>query len=515
MKQLLLTASFLLCFACIYAQTETLLPGDYTTAYEQEIFNKKDATHLEMLLAMGSKASAQRTQQVKQEIDAFVQEIKSSNLMRMSEEKQMKELHQKVRNKFLTTYKYITPFHEIFETGQYNCVSATALFALVLEQLDIPYNIQQLPTHVYIMAYPDTKAISVEMTAIKDASYMPARKDVSKAVGILIDLGLATSEDVKKAGETAIYNMFYNPNGVVDLEQLAGIQYLNEAITALNEGHYETAFTAICKTEKLYDVKRTQLFKTEVLYYVLDDASFDSMKDIRYLVGYANLKKADQLKVYYQYAKFITDQLVNGSNKALADSSFTYLSQNIKDTAMASKLKGVYYFGMSEYYSNAYNLKKRLEYAELANTSYPNNPPIQLWLIQSIVKTLEKYDTEESIEKLDEYAVKYPYLKKHNMFLMYYYYACVEVSSEYYEEEGDPEEGKKYFDMAVKTYDSMEDKEVLDTEIVGWLYADAGAYYMRLYQDDKAMEILQQGLKLAPDHERILARIEIINDRKK
>lgn len=504
----------LLCAQSIFSQIASSGPETYQTSYEQEVLLDENATHLERLMAMGAGASKERTLAVKADLDAFVQEIKSSNLMRASEVKLMKELHRKIHDRFLDHYKLVSPFNEIFETGQYNCVSATALFALVLEELNIPYNIQELPNHVYIMAYPETKAISVEMTALRDAYYLPARKDVSRAVRILLELELTTMDEINQQGELHVYNRVYNTNSVVDLKQLAGIQYFNEAITAANKNDFKAGFDAISKAELFYNVEKTRLFKTELLYTLLDEAKFDCMKDIGYLVGYANLKKADQTKVYFQYAKFIQEQVILKGKRDLADSSHAYINDHLHDTATVKKLNALYYLGLSEYFSNAYNLKKQLDNAILAYDSSPDIPGIQLWLAKCILQNLDKYESEELLEKMDGFAGRYPFLKTHNLFMMGYFYVYSELSNEFYgDDEG--ENGKKYFDLALQTRDAMEDKEVLDQELVGWLFAEAGSYLARQHEYKAALKVLEDGLKLAPDHERIVARIEIVKDRMK
>jgi len=494
-------------------------------------------------MAMGIDASDERTLAVKKELDAFISEVKSSKLMNLSEVKLMKELHKKVHERFLGSYKYITPFNEIFETGKYNCVSSSALFALVLEELDIPYNIQVQPTHVYIMAYPDTKAISVEMTALKDAYYLPVRKDISRSLGILLELDLTTKEEIQKHGELQIYNEFYNSNDVVNLRQLVGIQYCNAALTASDDNNYEEAYDAICKTEILYNVDKTQFLKREFLISLLDDAEFDCLKDITYLIGYANLKKANESNVYGEYTNFINKQLLINGKKDLADSSHLYITQSLMDTILAAKLNGVFYWGLSEYYSNAYNLKKQFDYAELAYKSSPEVPGIQLWFTRCILQKLGKFSSydehefeddfedeydyegedeekeyqDESLNLLaeyDSYVQKYPFLKTHNLFQMNYFYMCTYASNELYLE-NDGENGKKYFDMAIDTRDAMEDKEVLESEIVGWLYAEAGSYFYRKKDYKSALQILEEGLKFAPDHERLLVRIKYTKSKMK
>lgn len=498
----------------LLAQTSAYEPEYYQTTYEKDIVLKKDASYLESLMAIGPSASEARTAAVKQELDAFIYEIKSSKLMHASEVKLMKELHKKVHERFLTQYKTVSPFPDIFVNGQYNCVSATALFTLVLEGLDIPYAIQEIPTHVYVVAYPDTKAISVEMTALNDAYYMPARKDISRAVGILVELELTTKEEILRDGPTTIYSRFYNTNKVISLKQLAGLQYYNNAIVAADAELYEKAYNEISKADKLYGEKKVLYFKTELLYDLLSTAKFNRMQDIAYLVAYANLKKGDQTSVVSQYAKFLHENVILQSNKVLVDSSHTYIVSHINDSLLLRKLNGFYYLGLSEFYANAYNLKKKMQYAELAYTNAHEIPGIQLWLADCILETMEDEGGLEWVQKLDDYATKYPYLRRHNLFLKDYFYACSEASEDYYDE-NDGENGKLYFDRAIQVMETMEDDGVLDQDAIGWLYAEAGSYLARQHKYEESLRILEKGLEASPGHERILARIEIVKDRMK
>ena len=94
------------------------------------------------------------------------------------------------------------------------------------------------------------------------------------------------------------------------------------------------------------------------------------------------------------------------------------------------------------------------------------------------------------------------------------FYGYVEVSNKFYTD-NDGEKGEKYFDLALKTRETMEDKEVLEQEQIGWLYAEAGSYLYRENDYKAALKMLEEGLKLAPGHERLLARIEIVKSKLK
>ena len=100
------------------------------------------------------------------------------------------------------------------------------------------------------------------------------------------------------------------------------------------------------------------------------------------------------------------------------------------------------------------------------------------------------------------------------MFLSAHFYAYSEASQDFLDED-DGENGKKYFDLALKTRASMIDPEIIDPDQIGWLYAEMGSYLCRKKQYKEALDVLEEGLTFAPDHERIIARIEIAKSRMK
>lgn len=523
MKSIIFLFFFVLSLNQTFAQEDSIIPIQYQTEYEKHILTNTKSTNLERLLAFGENASASRTEKIANEINAFIQEINASKLMRLSEVKLMKELHHKVHERFLTSYKLISPFHEIFENGQYNCVSATALFAIVLDELKIPYNIQEMPNHVYIMAYPETLSISVEMTAKTDAYYIPNRKNISQSIDALFRLGLITKNDLSTQTEMDIYNRFYNYNGEISLTELCGIQYYNQAIEFADNDKIKDAYNAICKTEMMYNYRKTNLIKYGLLISILENSKFDSITDIKYLITYANKESNDDKYVQYNYGSFLFEQLNGKSNRPIVDSSFTLIDNYLEDSVLKNELKSFYYFSYSEYYQVKFNLKKQLENAELAHQLNPTNLQIQTNLAKGFVMYYtDKFDDDLSdelgfellLKKFDEYKLKYPFLAQHNLFLSSYFIVYTELSNYYYRED-DGLNGKKYFDSALQVYDSIEDKEIVNEANIGWLFAEAGAYLARKHRYNEALEVLNKGLVYAPSHERILARIEIVKSRMK
>lgn len=517
MKYILILGILAICTAPLYAQKSTYEAQYCQTPYEKEILQKTDATPLELWMAAGALASKERTAIAKAKLDACIEEFKSSKSMLASEAKQIKALRSMIQERFLLKYKMMAAFPNLFEGGGYNCVTATALFAMVMEQLEIPYSIQELPSSVNLIAYPDTKAIAIEMTNTDNLPNMPERK-VASGLGVLVELHLITTEDILREGPVPLYDRYYRNTKAITLSQLAGFQYYNNAVVAFEALLYEKSYDEICKSGMLYQENKVEYVRTELLFNLLSESKFNRLKDIAYLVDYANRMKGKeaQSSVTNQYGSFLTDHIIKGNNTALADSSYSYITANLNDTVFMRTLKGLYFMTKSEFYANAYDLKETLKYAELGFPYMPEDKQVQRWLAACIAETMDDDDSgEERVNKLDQYAVKYPYLLKHNLFLRSLFYSCAEASSDYYLDEDNNAKSKEYFNRAVEALKVIDDKEIVDKDEISMLYTTIADMYEEEGDLKEAERVLKEGLQFAPEDPELEMELILLSPRLK
>lgn len=528
---------FLACCSWSVAQTNDFFEK-YTSDYEKRVLNDAHASHFELFMISDSTCSEQKTVAAKQQFDAFISELKASKILKQSEEKLIRSLHKKVHERFLTRYRTLIDFNQIFVNGEYNCVSSTALFALVLEELEIPFYVQEQPGHVLIMAYPNTSNITVEMTTVKNAFVIPPRKNINRAIENLLELQLVTPKEVSTMGDVQVYDLFFNKRSKLTINQLIGIQFLNHAITSADNDQIEQSLSYICKAERFYEEYRTKIFKSEVLLGLVEKKDLKSIASLPYLFEFGNGNKYKHESIIYGYASFIHQRLIADGNRSLADSSLVLAKQIVKDTNLLNDLTGIYYLGMADYFSKARKKERALEYSEMAYQASPNNSLIKSALLDQLVYYLsikylsnddyleeeEEPDQEELDEELEtaeefyseihKYCVKYPYLDSNNRFILLKLYANIDFSMSYYSK-NDGLNGKKYFDISEGLIDQITDKELIQEDYLGWLYAECATYLFRQHQYNEAIQTIEKGLKIDPDHESLLRRLEIIKSRMK
>lgn len=75
--------------------------------------------------------------------------------------------------------------------------------------------------------------------------------------------------------------------------------------------------------------------------------------------------------------------------------------------------------------------------------------------------------------------------------------------------------GDKYFELSESLIDRITDKELIQEDYLGWLYAESATYLFRQHKYNEAVQTIEKGLKIDPDHEVLLRRLGIIKSRMK
>lgn len=96
------------------------------------------------------------------EISEFCNSLKKFN--NLSPKLKLRRIFSQTKKTFLYDYKRYAFFPDIFTERTFNCVTGTALFAIIFDELDIPYNIVKMPNHAYLIAYPNQYDIGIEST---------------------------------------------------------------------------------------------------------------------------------------------------------------------------------------------------------------------------------------------------------------------------------------------------------------------------------------------------------------
>lgn len=168
----------------------------------------------------------------------------------------LRAIFEKTHKQLLKKYKQHSTFNQMLQEGNYDCVSGSAALGLLLERYGYDFDIIETDYHVFLVVKLDDKEVVLESTLsvggmitsstrVKEYlnSYAPGQYAQLKSFTI----GLAGAE------------LDYNDNSIfrkVNLTQLAGLQYYNDAIVHFNAQDFIRAVEQLSKAYTLYPSER-------------------------------------------------------------------------------------------------------------------------------------------------------------------------------------------------------------------------------------------------------------------
>ncbi len=493
------------------SQADNFSPVQYKSEFEENVFNNlKDTDAVDLLLAITEEMNPEKAKEIKLTISNFKSELNKRNFQSKKEEKKLKLLFDLTHKSFFEKYEEVSNFNRIFEVKEYNCVSATALYTLILNEYKIPFNIKEAPSHVYSIAYPDSKGIVLESTAPKNGYYSPSTNDIQKAVSSLIELKYITQNEVDVKGVRKVYNDFFYNEENIDFQKLAGLQYYNESLKYFRGENYKQALNSAYKACILYPSDKTKYLKFVLLANVLSKTEFEAYDDIRLLTEYANLSKGDNGEIVNSYNLIINNRLFAESNMQYTDSAYNYLNQNLADPQLSNTISEIHFFSYGKFYFQISDFNKSLEFASKAFNINDKNVNTQALITQSIIQKLAmSTGSISSVTKMDEYEAKFPFLKDNNLYQSLYFFNYASVAYNYLRAD-DLTNGLRYLMLMESIKEKFGDELRINENQYGMVYAEAGALYYREKQYKEAKKIIKKGLEIMPDHPELKIRLEIV-----
>ena len=152
------------------SQTDSLLRFSdlrFHSGFEKEAitnFVKHGKDTFNLFLAIDEKMTDEVANQYREIFNKAFDEISPKALGAKNLNKKIKISYTAIHNQFLTKYNSNEYFPVMFRSGIYNCVSASMLYAIVFDKLEIPYKVMSSADHVYLVGNPGSNSVVIETT---------------------------------------------------------------------------------------------------------------------------------------------------------------------------------------------------------------------------------------------------------------------------------------------------------------------------------------------------------------
>lgn len=186
----------------------------------------------------------------------LVEELDSKASKKGDELNFLRLIFQKTHQKLLKKYELHSSFNTMLSEGKFDCVSGSAALGLLLERYGYSFDIVETDYHVFIVVNMGGKKVVLEstlpvggmITAPSEVQkYLDAYKPVETSKSKILNQGLAGQQ------------VDYSDNSIfrkVNLKQLAGLQYYNDAIVHFNAQAFGQAVDQLSKAYLLYPSDR-------------------------------------------------------------------------------------------------------------------------------------------------------------------------------------------------------------------------------------------------------------------
>lgn len=441
---------------------------------------------------------------------ALVNQIKSVKPNK-KETKFVKNVYSSLHERFFRKYVEKVFFDEVFSNGYYNCVSACAIYGLAFQELDIPFAIKETPTHVYIVAYPDSHQILIETTDPVGgyASFSSAFKQTY--VETLLELKLIDASDMAM-GVNALFDKHYFNDSNLGLKELVAIQYYNQGIFLAEKEKFYESYQAFSKAYVLYPSEHIANSLTASLVNELISANYEEDYHFSLLSNLPRHKTKDlgNEEILGEFNRITEKYLIDRNETEKYELIYNDLLKGFKDSTLRSDMQFYYNYERARLLYNKGRYVHALPFAEEAFAVKEKNADAETLLISTYMNYLSRSkNTEKALSRLEGYMSRFSGLKENNHVNTAWLNLNLMAMEKAFTEKNETD-GKSYksnFEQAVS------ENEIADYDdfLVGRAYSAAAVFYFKKGYYKSANTYLKKGLEYSPRNQELKSRQYMLN----
>ena len=448
------------------------------------------------LIMVDSTSANSDLQSINERIDHCVSVIKSSKSFQKKRKKKLQFVYDTVHDMFLRKYELESYFPQVFDNGVYNCVSASALYALIFDRLEIPYVVKEAPSHVYLMAYPEKENIYVETTVPGSMGLIaPDEKELKKLGEYLVKMKIITAQELKEEGVKKVYNDFYYGSGNHDKQALVGMQYFNKAVFQFNDGELKEAHHNMVKACLYYKEQKGEVLKESFLMEFLRETSFETKEDLDYLLLWLKgLVYASKDKSILDYPIY---KVVENCDLRMIE-AFLKDVETLENEALKKDVKFQFYQLIAREKAEEGEVLVGRKYAEKAYAINNQFKPIKRVIAYCVIKELQNEPIDEALlDKIKRYQSSYPHLKVKTAIISIEVMTVGKLVYDLFSA-SKRKKGEQYL-TTLEELIASNDGLMLNKQGMANTYFKVGKYYYRNDLNLKAKKYFEKGLKYAPN----------------
>lgn len=203
------------------------------------------------------------------EIDDFVAKLDRKKRHFKTDQQFLQYIFAQVHQTHLKRFQPFAKLGDLFETGTYNCLTATILFSSLLDHYHIDHEVVETNYHIFILAHTSEGDVLIESTDAR-AGFVTSPEEIQERIAIYKKNSLhAPAEDL------AYYRFSFSLFNHVSQNELVGLLYYNLSVEAFNQNRIREAVNYLSKAGERYVSPRIEAF-SEILLVAVHESKLDN-----------------------------------------------------------------------------------------------------------------------------------------------------------------------------------------------------------------------------------------------
>jgi hypothetical protein len=400
----------------------------------------------------------------------------------------------------LINYKYKANFDDLFRNGDYNYFTAAALYAFLLEKFEIPYEIHEMPTHIYLSAHPGDRKVSFETTKPGFQYFMFEHETRSYFVDFIHNQGVIDDLIYKNTNTRDLFQQYFFADYGLSIREMVGMLYINSAVELSMMERKDDSYAQLEKAFILYPSYKSQYMLLVQLNNYIRNMDYHNLVHLGYLIKASRLigYGVERERVEYYLRDIVDKILVKEEDPEGFEYIYEYLQDYIKDEGLKENFTFHYLYesGRLEFLNARYS--KALDYLEPAYEIRPEDERTQDLLARSLGGYSLTISPSIVLEKIHDYDTAYTGVTDEGIYLQLKLQTYLVYFGDAFQLQ-DYKTGELYMAEFEKLLD-LNPGTSIDNILVGRSYSSAAIYYYRKGELTKSKQIIEKGLTYAPDN---------------
>lgn len=223
----------------VFAQEESAYPAIHSLTYSSEFHEQTS------LLATPF-----------QELDLLKNRLEGKKHRFKSDKDFLAYIFTQTHQRLLKNYVENSSYQELINQGNYNCLTATTVYALALKHFGYSYSIIETNYHIFLMVQTQAGKVLLETTDPLNG-FVDREDEIENRIASYKENKTLTREDQ--------YYFSFSLYHEVTLTELEGLLYYNESVRQFNAKQFEAAINSLNKAYTNYYSARVDEFSKVLL----------------------------------------------------------------------------------------------------------------------------------------------------------------------------------------------------------------------------------------------------------